>query len=818
MRLRILLPPTLAGCVQRNAIPAKIELEQTDGSRTPPEKVNPSTFADLTDAERMALFALSQWCGGSLTSFLQLDIKQAAELLKLLHEVPCFFPANNPEQKIVWKDGNLSGVSEFIQPPRAERIPVVREIQPQNEPNSESAKIKEEYRGPPIEVEGSTEYLRIILPSSSHPSYSDVLRLLREWNFLRDRSHRHWWWLRDASKVLDFLASHQEEFELDFDAEFTENFQKLTAGIQKAEIRTLAKETSGISEVEVRINAGMIPEEDIENALATGKNHIRDGKKVYLLTREIKEKANALAKQISGNPDAPLLARTTHSIEKFQAPTIEEFLIDADPRFQPPAEWKKRNLSLRDLSNLPSPKLDSNLRQILRDYQVIGVSWLMHLFKNQLGGILADEMGLGKTLQTLAFLSSVHENNNHFLPSLVVCPASLLENWKRETLRFCPKFSCHIHHGSKRTASSGILAKYDLIITSYGTLVRDLDLFTSLEFLCVIGDEAQHLKNRKTNNAKAMSSLSSDGRFLLTGTPIENSVSDLISLLEFLLPGAPLNLPNHSRGHDRIWYEQRILKEAAPYILRRSKIEVAPELPEKIEQILFLDLSDEQRVLYQQIRSSAESELDKMASSGVSEGVMRMKTFTQLLRLRQTCCDPRLLREDFPAGQSAKLNAFRELLYTCLEAGHRMLVFSQFVQVLQILKMELESADLNYCYLDGSSKDRMAQVDRFQDDDSIPVFLISLKAGGAGLNLTAADVVVHFDPWWNPAAEAQASDRAHRIGQDKQVTVYKLITLGTVEEKVLELQKTKRKLLEKVFEESEITNLSLKSEELRDLI
>ena len=194
----------------------------------------------------MALFALSQWCGGSLTSFLQLDIKQAAELLKLLHEVPCFFPANNPEQKIVWKDGNLSGVSEFIQPPRAERIPVVRKIQPQNEPNSESAKIKEEYRGPPIEVEGSTEYLRIILPSSSHPSYSDVLRLLREWNFLRDRSHRHWWWLRDASKVLDFLASHQEEFELDFDSEFTENFQKLTAGIQKAEIRTLAKETSGI--------------------------------------------------------------------------------------------------------------------------------------------------------------------------------------------------------------------------------------------------------------------------------------------------------------------------------------------------------------------------------------------------------------------------------------------------------------------------------------------------------------------------------------------------------------------------------------------
>ena len=195
-----------------------------------------------------------------------------------------------------------------------------------------------------------------------------------------------------------------------------------------------------------------------------------------------------------------------------------------------------------------------------------------------------------------------------------------------------------------------------------------------------------------------------------------------------------------------------------------------------------------------------------------------MKTLTQLLRLRQTCCDPRLINSEFPPDQSAKLNAFRELLYTCLEGGHRMLVFSQFVQVLQLLKAELEAAGLSFCYLDGSSKDRMAQVDRFQDDDTVPVFLISLKAGGTGLNLTGADVVVHFDPWWNPAAEAQASDRAHRIGQDKQVTVYKLITSGTVEENVLQLQQGKRKLLEQVFEESEAANVSLDVSDLRELI
>jgi len=195
-----------------------------------------------------------------------------------------------------------------------------------------------------------------------------------------------------------------------------------------------------------------------------------------------------------------------------------------------------------------------------------------------------------------------------------------------------------------------------------------------------------------------------------------------------------------------------------------------------------------------------------------------MKTLTQLLRLRQTCCDPRLVNPDLESYRSCKMNAFRELLYNCLEGGHRMLVFSQFVQVLKLLKVELQSADLPFCYLDGATTDRMAQVDRFQEDESIPVFLISLKAGGTGLNLTAADVVVHFDPWWNPAAEAQATDRAHRIGQDKQVNVYKFITSGTVEEKVLELQKGKRKLLEQVFDESEAANLKLSVQDLRELI
>jgi len=819
VKLRILLPPTLAGSVQRNAVPAKIELEKEDGSRVPPEKVPPTVFADLKDAERSALFALSQWCGGKITSFVQLNLEQMGELLKLLHETPCFYPANSPDTEISWVQGKLTGVSEFIDIPIRDRPRPVRELKEESGHSHTDEPIDlPGYDGPPIEVEGSTEYLRIILPSSEHPGYKDILRLLREWNFLRDRSHRHWWWLRDPSSVLDFLASHQEDLELDYDAEFTENFKRLTSSIQKAEIHTKASESSDRAEVEISIEAGNVPSDELEHALATGKNHVRHGKKVYLLTRDLKEKASRLQRRVSGNPDAPLLARTSHPVEKFQAPALEEFLLEADPRFQPPTQWKKRSAALRDLSALSTPKLNDTLQGILRPYQTTGVAWLLHLFRNELGGILADEMGLGKTLQALAFLSALRNEHGFSSVSLVVCPASLLENWKREANRFCPEFSTYIHHGSNRTEDGSTLGKHDLLITSYGTLVRDLEIFERMPFLCVIGDEAQHLKNRKTHNAKAMSSLKSEGRVLLTGTPIENSVSDLLSLLEFLLPGARPSLPPASRGDERIWHEQRILKESAPYLLRRSKKEVAPELPEKIEQVLYVDLTEEQKKCYTEVRQSAENELNKMADSGSSEGAMRMKTLTQLLRLRQTCCDPRLVNPEFPADQSAKLNAFRELLYTCLEGGHRMLVFSQFVQVLQLLKSELEAAGLQFCYLDGSSKDRMAQVDRFQEDDTIPVFLISLKAGGTGLNLTAADVVLHFDPWWNPAAEAQASDRAHRIGQDKQVTVYKLITSGTVEENVLQLQQGKRKLLEQVFEESEAANLSLGVDDLRELI
>jgi SNF2 family DNA or RNA helicase len=501
-------------------------------------------------------------------------------------------------------------------------------------------------------------------------------------------------------------------------------------------------------------------------------------------------------------------------------------------------------------------------------------------------------MGLGKTLQALALLTALQtrlnvasahlgepsrpqfqlrrtpsapteskiENPKSKFPSasLVVAPASLLENWRRETLRFAPALRVFIHHGDHRLATAADFAAADLIITSYGTLTRDQDLFTGVDFAVVIADEAQHIKNRRSQNAAALRALRARSRFLLTGTPLENSLDDLRSLFEFLLPGYLQKVPAGLRGDERGWFDQRLRAQTAPYILRRTKLAVAPELPEKIEQIIWCDLTPAQAKLYRDTQENSERQLLDLAAAGASENRLQFAALTQLLRLRQICCDPRLINkpaanpdagrdlasqrpdsappENSPTdfADSAKLNAFTELLSEAIDDGHRLLVFSQFTSLLALLREELDAQSINYCYLDGSMTPaaRQAQVDRFQGTTSPksgsrlpalnsqppPIFLLSLKAGGTGLNLTGADTVIHFDPWWNPAAEAQATDRAHRIGQTRTVTSYKLICAGTVEEKVLALQAEKRALLADVFEASAAAAAKLSLAELRDLL
>jgi SNF2 family DNA or RNA helicase len=401
----------------------------------------------------------------------------------------------------------------------------------------------------------------------------------------------------------------------------------------------------------------------------------------------------------------------------------------------------------------------------------------------------------------------------------VVCPASLLENWRREAVRFAPQLKVFVHHGERRLRDGAAATGFDLIITSYGTLVRDEAMFGGLRFECIVGDEAQHIKNRRSQNARILRSLHASGRFLLTGTPLENSLDDLRSLFDFLLPGYLEPVPAGIRGEDRAWHDRRLREQVAPYLLRRTKAAVASELPAKLEQVVWCEMAPAQASLYRAFQEKAERELDALAGSGAGEGQVRLAVFTQLLRLRQICCDPRLV-EAKAEIESAKLEAFRELMAEAIDDGHRLLVFSQFTSLLALLRQELESQGLPYCYLDGSMtpRSRQAEVDRFQASEQIPVFLLSLKAGGTGLNLTGADTVVHFDPWWNPAVEMQATDRAHRIGQTRVVTSYKLIAAGSVEEKVLGLQAAKRQLLADVFEASDAVSANLSLADLKDLL
>ena len=753
-------------------------------------------------------------------------------------------------------------------------------------------------------IDGSEHYLSITLPSRESMGYASALELLKAHGFALEPSNRKWW-LRDRHKVLNFLAGYRNRLRDEYHAEFTPNFEKNTAKLEFAEVACDAVDNGNGFNVTLALRAGRVAEEQLLSAAASNRGYVEDNGRVYLLDPAKVAKLSEAQRALAGDGTAGggLATRRTHRVNTARLAEAEDILETIAPHFQPPEAWRSRSEALRDLTKLAPAPIPAAFNQLLRPYQRIGAGWLWHLYRNQLGGILADEMGLGKTLQALALLTAVQSQpgqNRRVVsaqetgladgietpetgrsgmarrlrargernapseaapgqsggnrgmdttspsvaaarPSLVVCPASLVENWRREAAKFAPSLRTFVHHGSVRLNSAVEAHRYDLIVTSYGTLARDREVLSDVELSCLIADEAQHLKNRRTQNAQALRTLRAQGRFLLTGTPVENSLEDLRSLFEVLMPGYVEKVPTGTRGEDRTWFDDRLRAKTARYILRRTKQAVAPELPEKIEQVLYCELSPSQAALYRRVQEQSERALLDLEAKGASEGTLRLATLTQLLRLRQVCCDPRLITSrknaesesstDDPAGDgaevsaakaadSAKLDAFRELLAEAVDDGHRLLVFSQFTSLLALLRQELEAQEVTYCYLDGSmsTKARQAEVDRFNGTSDVPVFLISLKAGGTGLNLTSADTVVHFDPWWNPAVEAQATDRAHRIGQTRVVTSYKLICTGTVEEKVLQLQETKRTLLANVFEASDAANAAISLADLKSLL
>lgn len=827
MRLRLVLPPNLAQSAPRDAIAVKLEIALDNGQNAAPEKLASSQLGELDPAGRVAAFSILQWCGGKLPSFLQLTREQLSQLVRQLANEPCFFWLGKPKEPLPWRDGALPGVTEHLnQSSSASTSSSSSKAAPNADPETKADEDKEveaeedraaAYRGfsgEPPRVDGSTQYLAIRLPSREHPYYDEIRELLDAHRFKLEPRNRTWW-LRDRHLTLNFLGAHWSDLDSRYRAEFAPGFQSRVGELREAELQTEVVEERNGFDVSVSIKAGQATPSEISQSLATGRRYVESDGKVYLLKQNRLDALRSAQRKLSQDFAAPLLQSGRYKLPFSRAPEVEEDLTALNPAFEPPATWRARSVALRDLSKLEPLPLSETLSQILRPYQQIGASWMYHLFKHDLGGVLADEMGLGKTLQALALIAALRADG---APSLVVCPASLTENWRREAAKFCPELRVFVNHGSNRLNAARDALAFDLVITSYGTLIRDQELLAAVAWRCVVGDEAQHIKNRRAQNAKAIASLQARGRILLTGTPIENSIQDLMSLLDFIMPGGWKPIPSGTKADERQWRERALLEQAAPYILRRTKQAVAKELPEKIEQIVFVDMTPEQRKAYDRVRQAAEAELSKLEESGASEGAVRMKTFAQLLRLRQTCCDPRLVDETLPAAASSKLGSFLELIEEAMDGGHRVLVFSQFVSLLSILREELESQGIEYCYLDGSTRNRMAVVDRFNDSDGIPLFLISLKAGGTGLNLTAADTVVHFDPWWNPAAEAQATDRAHRIGQTRVVTSYKLIVADSVEEKVLQLQRQKRQLLEDVFEASEAANAKISVAELRELI
>ncbi len=445
----------------------------------------------------------------------------------------------------------------------------------------------------------------------------------------------------------------------------------------------------------------------------------------------------------------------------------------------------------------------ASLKASLRPYQIEGFRWLRSLARHGLGGILADDMGLGKTLQTLAhLLTEVETGAAAGLPSLIVCPTSVLHNWKDEALKFTPTLSTHIHYGSARAASLERSGKPDLIITSYPLLVRDIEALAAMDFHLVVLDEAQFIKNPRTQAAACAGRLQSKLRLCLTGTPMENHLGELWSILHFLMPGylggwddftrifrTPIEKQQDGRRREQL------AKRVAPILLRRTKQAVLTDLPPRIDLTHRIALPAAQADLYESVRAAMDRHVrEEIDKRGVERS--HIAILDALLKLRQVCCHPALLKIDSArkVTASAKLDFFLELVTGLIEEGRRILVFSQFVEMLALISKGLDQLQLPHLSLTGQSKDRPALVARFQSGE-VPIFLISLKAGGTGLNLTAADTVIHYDPWWNPAVEAQATDRAHRFGQQHTVFVHKLICEGTIEEKILALQQRKAALV-----------------------
>ncbi len=551
------------------------------------------------------------------------------------------------------------------------------------------------------------------------------------------------------------------------------------------------------SVLDLKIDTGEFPVEELKALLSTLRSkkkyhRLRDGR--LLKTDNSMQVMEELSETLSlAGAD---IGEGDFTLPLYRAPSLDKAFAGQDGfEFRRDEAFRQISRSFRSVAD-NEYALPESLKKVLRKYQRTGYRWLCTLDAYGMGGILADDMGLGKTLQVLAYLLALKEKGEN-APSLIVCPASLLLNWVEEAQKFTPELKVLAIDGDAHTRAELVssFAKVDIVVTSYDYLRRDVELYADFNFHACIIDEAQAIKNHNTKKYKAVCKVKSEVRFALTGTPIENRLSELWSIFSFLMPGYLYPYPIFRETFERPivlqqdeTVTQRLNHITAPFILRRMKTDVLKELPPKIENLYHVFFTPEQKKLYHASVLDAKQRLSTLKAED------RIQVFAVLTKLRQICCDPRLSIENWNGG-SAKLDACAELISSAVDAGHKILLFSQFTSMLDLLAVRLDEMGITHFTLQGSTpKPKRAQLVHAFNDGEADVFLISLKAGGTGLNLTAADIVIHYDPWWNVAAQNQATDRAYRIGQQNTVQVYKLIMQGSIEEKIMEMQIAKQDL------------------------
>lgn len=522
--------------------------------------------------------------------------------------------------------------------------------------------------------------------------------------------------------------------------------------------------------------------------------------------------------------DALETEKNTYQVKTFRAGIVaemEELQVTLKMSRKFKAFWTK----IKNFSSMEEEPMPKELVGTPREYQRKGYSWLWFLYSYGLNGVLADDMGLGKTFQALALLQKAREKDGK-QPNLVICPTSVVFNWEAEIEKFTPNLSYLTLTGATRKGLFQNIPDNDIIITSYALLRRDIEELKKYNFRVVVLDESQNIKNFDSLTSKSARELKAAHKLAMSGTPMENNLSELWSTFDFLMPGFLYDInefnyryavPIEEKGDRTVG--DRLRKQVYPFILRRLKRDIAKDLPPKMESIAYCQMTPEQRDFYLDVLDSTRQELfNKFDESGFEKN--KMSVFSALLRLRQICCHPRLFDKEgqYNVNESGKFEHLKEMLTEIISEGHRVLLFSQFVTMLDIVKDWFDKTGIKYEYLTGATQDRQGAVNRFNTDESIPVFLISLKAGGTGLNLTGADYVIHYDPWWNPAVEDQATDRAHRIGQTKNVFVYRLITKNSVEEKIMKLKERKRNLVDSVISIERNIGKTLTYEDIKDIL